>query len=767
MALFSNIQGLTLDTFGNLYIADTDNNVIRKITPDGIVTTYAGIRSSFGGYQDGQKETALFYDPHGLVIAPNGHLYVADSGNHVIRKINTEGQVSTYAGVAASVGAGGFENGFAASARFNFPKDIVISSNGNLYVTDFFNHIIRVITSNRVVRTYAGIPGQRGGGIGPLLNVRFNMMRGLTIDREDNIFVSDVSFQIRKTNVNGTLALINFAGDLPRPQVGNFLSLSKLASAPNGNLYFTAHNNVIYSMTPEGVVHHFAGDPMDASHVDGSRENATFRFINAMAFGVNGNLYVADCSMIRQITPDGMVSTLAGSAHSGYQDSTPDEIAEASERERARALQRSFERLPIAVPPYFAAVYHDHAVKIHDSEILHRAALGFQKEREFQVTRIREQINRYKRYAQTRVLSEGLRRSVALLDAIQSKYYIPHISDLSLLNQVSYFLKAANHSHAFVPVRRIIELFTNQQQRNRTVPVMNRMLEELVTITASDSIQDLVSEHMIFFSENLRLSVIVSHHYFAKFFLEDNRPIFSDTQISHVYVYQLTRVTRENIHYELLPSPNLAILFNHMPFFRSLITKLENHKLNNLVKLIFPMPNILFERISTAMKLPRVAELALKCVNLEIQENILSCVKELLITDSYLGKNWDAVLITDGALESIFSFFSFGAETVERKSILLLGLAYFFTKLSSSTFLGVDGESPLGFRIFAVGLLNKIHSTTSFYASIADWKNRLTGTDGVFSCTDVLADNILAHVLRDLSPEIFTLVQPPVWQSAR
>jgi len=139
-AKFSYPQGVVLDSSGNLFVADTQNHAIRKVTPAGVVTTYAG--TGIIGYADGSALSAQFKSPGALTIATDGTIYVSDSGNNRIRKIATDGTVTTIAGS----GVAGFADGNGTEAQFNNPNGIAIGSDGRLYVADTANHRIRVLS---------------------------------------------------------------------------------------------------------------------------------------------------------------------------------------------------------------------------------------------------------------------------------------------------------------------------------------------------------------------------------------------------------------------------------------------------------------------------------------------------------------------------------------------------------------------------------------------------------------------------------------------
>jgi DNA-binding beta-propeller fold protein YncE len=141
-ARFNDPRDLAMDDDGNLYVADTANDRIRKVTPGGAVTTFAGGTS---GAQDGPAAEARFREPYGVTVGPDGDVYVADYGNHRVRKIATAGTrpVTTIAGGAET--AGGFLDGVSEQARFNKPTDVAVDTDGRIYVADFGNQRIRLI----------------------------------------------------------------------------------------------------------------------------------------------------------------------------------------------------------------------------------------------------------------------------------------------------------------------------------------------------------------------------------------------------------------------------------------------------------------------------------------------------------------------------------------------------------------------------------------------------------------------------------------------
>lgn len=320
-ARFSSPRGLTADGFGNLYVADTGNNTIRMVTPAGVVTTLAGASGTFGS-TDGTGVTARFSNPTGIALDAAGNVYVADQTNHLIRKVTPAGAVTTVAGTA---GISGQVDGPAATARFSSPMGVVPDSAGNLYVADYNNHLIRKITPDGEVETIAGVGGASGflDGNGHLLNAAFySNPGGIAIAPGNTAYVADTGNNlIRRINEDGTVTTL--AGSTNGTGVADGNGTAARFNAPGGltadgagNLYVAdSANHTIRKITPGGDVTTFAGTRLIAGSADGQGTAATFAYPSGVAADSGGNLYVADYEnhAIRKITQTGIVSTLAGS----------------------------------------------------------------------------------------------------------------------------------------------------------------------------------------------------------------------------------------------------------------------------------------------------------------------------------------------------------------------------------------------------------------------------------------------------------------------
>ena len=264
-ASFSNVLGMVHDSAGNVFATDFDNHTIRKITPAGVVSTYAG-GTGAAGSANGPALAARFNRPWGLSIDSAGNLFVAEASSHTIRKITPAGVVSLFAG---SPGVIGSVDATGTAASFKEPRGIAIDGSNNLYVADGANHTIRKITPAGVVSTMAGLALTSGiaNGTGPA--ARFNTPLGVTADATGTLYVVD------------------------------------------------AGNHIVRKITPAGVVTTLAGSATGiAGSTDGAGSAAKFNTPYGIKLDAAGHVYVADTfnATVRKISPTGVVSTVVGGA---------------------------------------------------------------------------------------------------------------------------------------------------------------------------------------------------------------------------------------------------------------------------------------------------------------------------------------------------------------------------------------------------------------------------------------------------------------------
>jgi Streptogramin lyase len=256
--------GLAYDSAGNLYFSDQGNHSIRKIDTSGNITTFAG--SGISGSTDGQGLSASFNNPYGIVFDQADNLYVVDNLNKKIRKIDPSGYVSTFAGN----GTASLIDGKGTDASFNEPTNIAIDSSGNLYVSEYGSSSIRKITPDANVTTFAGT-GSRGSNNGQGTSASFDRPYGLVFDSSSNLYVGDYG------------------------------------------------NHVIRKIDPSGNVTTFAGIMDSSGFSDGQGTSASFYGPVGLTIDPQGNLYVTDQRnhSIRKIDPSRKVITIAGTGSEG------------------------------------------------------------------------------------------------------------------------------------------------------------------------------------------------------------------------------------------------------------------------------------------------------------------------------------------------------------------------------------------------------------------------------------------------------------------
>jgi sugar lactone lactonase YvrE len=324
-ARFANPWGVATDSAGNVYIADTDNHAIRKITTGGVVSTLAGL-AGVSGSANGTGAGARFYQPQGVAVDGAGNVYVADTGNYTIRKITPAGVVTTLAG---SAGISGSTDG--SSALFYEPEGVAVNSAGTfIYVADTWNHTIRQVTSAGVVSTLAGSAGNYGSANGTGSGASFDQPQGLAVDGAGNLYVGDTGNQmIRQITSAGVVTTLagstNYGSANGTGASASFWNPQGIALDTATNLYLAdSFNNTIRKITPSGVVSTLAGMAGSFGSADGTGAAARFWQPQGVAVDINGNVYVADSAngTIREIGSGAVVTTLAGSASTGSADGT-------------------------------------------------------------------------------------------------------------------------------------------------------------------------------------------------------------------------------------------------------------------------------------------------------------------------------------------------------------------------------------------------------------------------------------------------------------
>lgn len=364
-------EGLAFDDKGNLYIADTSNNRIRKVDPNGIITTFAGngandnsgsggpatlaglatplslvlqgntlyistvsnviwaadlsshiikivagsLPSQTGGFNgDGNSALATqFNQPNAIACDSAGDLYVADLGNDRVREINAAQIVSTVAG--GYLGDGGPAR--RASLNSGFFVHLAFDAAGNLYVADPGNNRVRKITPEGTISTFAGngFSGYSGDG-SPATNAMLNDPNSVTVDNQGNVFIADIgNGVIRKVDPAGVISTFT------KPSYGFGTSVIGLATDDSGNLYSTDGFAFVYKTDPSGNSTVFAGGGFNATEADGvPATQARLNFPTGLAVDQSGNVYIDEWlgQRVRKVDTNGIISTVAGTGAQGF-----------------------------------------------------------------------------------------------------------------------------------------------------------------------------------------------------------------------------------------------------------------------------------------------------------------------------------------------------------------------------------------------------------------------------------------------------------------
>ncbi len=307
-AQLGNVQGVAVDRLGNTYLSDTDRSLIRKIDARGVITTVAGNgTAAYGG--DGRPATSAALNlPYGLAADLSGNIYIADIGNQRVRRIAPDGSISTAAGTGVKGSLG--DGGLAINAQLMSPRNVAVDAAGNLYISEFEGHRIRRVTPDGKISTVAGtgVAGFRGDG-GLAVNAQIGYPAGLAVDRAGVIYLADSQNQrIRKIVPGGIISTIVGGTQTAMLQTPVAVAVDGL-----GNIYVADSSNVIHEATPAGAWIAITGTGTPGFSGDGGpAAKAQLTTARDLAFDSGGDLYLADGIHIREINPQSIIGTVAG-----------------------------------------------------------------------------------------------------------------------------------------------------------------------------------------------------------------------------------------------------------------------------------------------------------------------------------------------------------------------------------------------------------------------------------------------------------------------
>ena len=292
-AQISTIQGIAVDRWGNLYVSDTGNHRVRKISPSGVITTIAGTGVAGFSGDGGPAASAQLNLPYGLAADLAGYVYVADLGNDRVRRIGPDGVIATVAGTGIRGSSG--DGGAATDAQLLTPRNVAVDAAGDFYFSEFDGHRVRKVTPDGKISTVAGtgVAGLRGDG-GPAVNAQLNFPAGLAVDRLGALYIADSQNQrVRKILAAGVISTV--VGGSPSTALETPVALAVDVA---GTLYVADMSSAVHSYTAAGAwtVVPGLGAPHD------------------LAVDLNGDLYIADGVRIREVAA-GQMQTVAGDGY--------------------------------------------------------------------------------------------------------------------------------------------------------------------------------------------------------------------------------------------------------------------------------------------------------------------------------------------------------------------------------------------------------------------------------------------------------------------
>jgi len=321
-------SGVAVDVAGNLFIADSINARVRKVSASGIITTIAGsARDGFSG-DGGPATSASLFQPRGVAPDTSGNLFIADYGNDRIRKVSSSGIITTVAGNEGFGFSG--DGGLATSASLSAPSGVAADMSGNLFIADSGNNRIRKVSASGIVTTIAG-SGSHGfsGDGGPATSASFWGPPSIAVDPSGNLFLADIINQrIRKVSVSGIITTVagngnqGFSGDGGPAISASFYNPGAVAADASGNLFISDNmNQRIRKVSASGIITTVAGNGTQGFSGDGGPATlASLYRPGGVAVDASGNLFIADSfnQRIRKVSTNGIVTTIAGNGNQGF-----------------------------------------------------------------------------------------------------------------------------------------------------------------------------------------------------------------------------------------------------------------------------------------------------------------------------------------------------------------------------------------------------------------------------------------------------------------
>ena len=311
--------GVAVDGTGDIYIADSSNSVVEKVTPTGTLSIFAGIVASYGAPTAGAATSSSLNTPNGVAVDGSGNVYIADTDNSVVEKVTPTGTLSIFAGVVASYGAP--TAGAATSSTLDYPYGVAVDSSGNVYIADLYNAEVEKVTASGTLSIFAGTGSQAAPTAGTATNSPLNTPVGVAVDSSGNVYIADTNNDVVEKVAGGTLSIFAGAGSRGAPTAGPATS-SKLggpfgvAVDSSGNVYIAdGLNNVVEKVTPAGTLSIIAGIVGSSGPpTAGPATSSTLNTPVGVAVDGAGNVYITDAqnNVVEKVTPAGTLSIFAG-----------------------------------------------------------------------------------------------------------------------------------------------------------------------------------------------------------------------------------------------------------------------------------------------------------------------------------------------------------------------------------------------------------------------------------------------------------------------
>jgi hypothetical protein len=301
-------SGVAIDGQGNVYIADTNNTRVRKVSPGGTISTFAGTGEVGFSGDGGPATSAKLYAPSGVAIDGQGNVYIADTGNNRVRKVSPGGTITTFAG-GGKPGVLG-DGGPATSATLRKPLGAALDGQGNVYIADYENMRVRKVSPGGTITTIAGtgVQGFSGDG-GPAISAQLRFPYGVAVDGQRNIYIADTNNnRVRKVSPTGTITTFAGTGEVGNSGDGGPATSARLqlpwGVAVDGqrNVYIGGGNSFVRKVDPGGTISTFAGGGRASPGDGGPATAAALAAVRGVAVDGKGSVYFAEDGRVRKVT---------------------------------------------------------------------------------------------------------------------------------------------------------------------------------------------------------------------------------------------------------------------------------------------------------------------------------------------------------------------------------------------------------------------------------------------------------------------------------